>query len=428
MGNGYGTGGWRTLIMTRVHNRLTALKVARAKRPGMYADGGSLYLRVADGGSKQWMFRYITNGRLRDMGLGPVHTLSLAEAREKAAEARKLRLDGIDPIERKRALVASVQAANAKAMTFEQCAAAYIASHEAGWSNPKHRWQWRNSLAQHVYPVIGSLPVSLIDTALVMKTIEPLWTSIPETARRVRGRIESILDWARVSGYRAGENPARWRGHLDHLLPPKSKVRKVEHLAALPYSKVGAFIATLRQQDSIAAPCLEFIALTVVREGEAINATWPEIDLEARVWTIPPERMKRDNEHRVPLSAPALAVLKAMQAIRHSDYVFPGARQGRPLNGGTVLDLLKHASGADITVHGLRSSFRDWAAECTNFPREVAEMALAHAIPNAVEAAYRRGDLFEKRRKLMDAWAAYCAKIETDAGKVVALARARTPR
>jgi integrase len=411
--------------MARTLNRLTAIRITRLKKKGMYADGGGLYLRVADGGSKQWIFRYATHGRLRDMGIGPVHTLSLAEARERATEARKLRLDGIDPIAHKRARRAAVLAADAKAMTFKQCADAFIASHEAGWSNAKHRHQWHISLTQYVYPIIGSLPVSAIDTALVMKVIEPMWKAVPETASRVRGRIENVLDWAKVSGFRDGENPARWRGHLDHLLPAKSKVQKVEHHAALPYADIGAFTAKLRESAGVPARALELLLLTAARVGEIRGGTWAEIDLASRMWIIPAERMKGGKEHRIPLSVAAVAVLRGMHAIRRSDYVFPGRRTGRPLSNTMILNIAKQVAGRDITLHGFRSTFRDWAAERTSFPREVAEMALAHAIPDAVEAAYRRGDLFEKRRKLMDAWADYCGKPAASGGKSVAI---REPR
>jgi len=414
---------------TRSLNRLTSLKVARAKRPGMYADGGSLYLRVAPGGSKQWIFRYTApSGRVRDMSLGAVHTFSLAEARERAADARKLRADGIEPINHKRARLAALRAADAKAMTFEQCARGFIKDNEAEWTSPKHRQEWEITLRKYVFPLLGSLPVEAIDTPLVLKVIKPMWERIPTTASRVVGRIHAVIGWATVHHYRHGDNPARWQGHLEHALPALSKVAKVKHHAALPYAQVGAFVAKLRKDSSVGARCLEFITLTAARLGEAINAEWDEIDLANRVWVVPASRMKADREHRVPLSGAALAVLKAVQAIRQSDYVFPGRRQGRPVGENTPVRLAKQAAGSNITVHGLRSTFRDWASERTSFSREVAEMALAHAIPNAVEAAYRRGDLFEKRRKLMDAWAAYCAKIETDAGKVVALARARTPR
>jgi integrase len=394
---------------TRSLNRLTSLKVARAKRPGMYADGGSLYLRVAPGGSKQWIFRYTApSGRVRDMSLGAVHTFSLAEARERAADARKLRADGIEPINHKRARLAALRAADAKAMTFEQCARGFIKDNEAEWTSPKHRQEWEITLRKYVFPLLGSLPVEAIDTPLVLKVIKPMWERIPTTASRVVGRIHAVIGWATVHHYRHGDNPARWQGHLEHALPALSKVAKVKHHAALPYAQVGAFVAKLRKDSSVGARCLEFITLTAARLGEAINAEWDEIDLANRVWVVPSSRMKADREHRVPLSDAALAVLKVMQAIRQSDYVFPGTRQGRPVGENTPVRLAKQVAGSNITVHGLRSTFRDWASERTSFSREVAEMALAHAIPNAVEAAYRRGDLFEKRRKLMEAWAEFC--------------------
>ena len=375
----------------------------------MYADGGSLYLRVAPGGSKQWIFRYTApSGRVRDMSLGAVHTFSLAEARERAADARKLRADGIEPINHKRARLAALRAADAKAMTFEQCARGFIKDNEAEWTSPKHRQEWEITLRKYVFPLLGSLPVEAIDTPLVLKVIKPMWERIPTTASRVVGRIHAVIGWTTVHHYRHGDNPARWQGHLEHALPALSKVAKVKHHAALPYAQVGAFVAKLRKDSSVGARCLEFITLTAARLGEAINAEWDEIDLANRVWVVPSSRMKADREHRVPLSDAALAVLKVMQAIRQSDYVFPGTRQGRPVGENTPVRLAKQAAGSNITVHGLRSTFRDWASERTSFSREVAEMALAHAIPNAVEAAYRRGDLFEKRRKLMEAWAEFC--------------------
>jgi integrase len=411
--------------MVRALHRLSNLKVERAKRPGMYADGGSLYLRVAEGGSKQWIFRYTVNGRNRDMGLGPVHTLTLAEARERATEARKLRLDGIDPIANKRARVAALRAADAKAKTFADCVKGFIEDNESSWTSAKHRRQWETSLIKYAYPILGSLPVAVIDTPLVLRVLKPIWDAKRETASRLRGRIENVLGWATVHHYRSGDNPARWNGLLEHALPA---VVKGDHHAALPYTQVASFMQALRKDTGIVARALEFITLTAVRLGEATGATWDEIDLEAKTWTIPASRMKADQEHRVPLSDAAISVLKTVREIRQSDYVFAGFKPGRPIGGDALRELIKKLAGADVTVHGLRSTFRDWAAEQTNVQREVAEVALAHAIPDAVEAAYRRGDLFDKRRKLMGAWAAYCAKVETDAGKVVALARARTPR
>ena len=411
--------------MVRALHRLSNLRVERAKRPGMYADGGSLYLRVAEGGSKQWIFRYTVNGRNRDMGLGPVHTLTLAEARERATEARKLRLDGIDPIANKRARVAALRAADAKAKTFADCVKGFIEDNESSWTSVKHRRQWETSLIKYTYPILGSLPVAAIDTPLVLRVLKPIWDAKRETASRLRGRIENVLGWATVHHYRSGDNPARWNGLLEHALPA---VVKGDHHAALPYTQVASFMQALRKDTGIVARALEFITLTAVRLGEATGATWDEIDLEAKTWTIPASRMKADQQHRVPLSDAAISVLKTVREIRQSDYVFAGFKPGRPIGGDALRELIKKLAGADVTVHGLRSTFRDWAAEQTNVQREVAEVALAHAIPNAVEAAYRRGDLFDKRRKLMGAWAAYCAKVETDAGKVVALARARTPQ
>jgi integrase len=406
--------------MPRTLNRLSPLRVQKLKRKGLHADGGGLYLRVSESGTKAWMFRYGLNGKLRDMGLGPLHTISLPRARELARECRELRLQGIDPITHRRASLAARRASAAKATTFRQCADAFIASHESGWRNASHRSQWVNTLAQHVHPTLGGLSVADIDTALVMKTIEPIWKTIPETASRVRGRIEAILDWAKVSGYRMGENPARWRGHLDHLLPARAKVARVRHHAALPYAEIGAFMATLRQDSSVGARALEFTILTAARTGEALGATWEEFDAE--VWTIPAERMKGGREHRVPLSDPMLALLRQMRGVRTNDFVFPG-RRGR-LTPKTM-QLVLRRTGHGGTVHGFRSSFRDWASERTGFTREVAEMALAHSVGSDVEQAYRRGDLFGKRRRLMDAWADYCAK-PSGAGAVTPIRAVRS--
>jgi integrase len=410
------------MAMARTIGRLTALKVDRAKRPGMYADGGGLYLRVTHSGTKNWVFRFMLNGRPRWMGVGPLHIIGLAEARNRAAGFRLQRHDGIDPIERRRAERLGARLDAAKAVTFKECAATYIASHRAGWRNPKHAAQWEATLKTYAEPVIGGLSVQAVDTALVLKVLEPIWTVKPETAGRVRGRMESILDWAKVRGYRAGENPARWRGHLDKLLPVRSKVRRVEHHAALPYAELPGFLASLREQEGIAARALEFAILTAARTGESA-ARWGEMDLLDKTWTLPASRMKSGREHRVPLSPRALAILKEMQAHRHADdaFVFPGAKPVRPLSNMAFLMLLRRMGRGDVTAHGFRSSFRDWAAERTNFPSEVAEMALAHAVGNAVEAAYRRGDLFDKRRRLMDAWATFCTAPEQRVQDNVAL-------
>jgi integrase len=310
----------------------------------------------------------------------------------------------------------------ARAMTFRQCAEAYIDAHKASWKNEKHAAQWPSTLETYAYPVIGNLSVQSVDVALIRKILDPIWNQKTETASRLRGRIETVLDWATVAGYSKGDNPARWRGHLDKMLPGRAKVQKVQHHAALPYSQVGAFMAALREQDSTAAAALEFAVLTAARTGEVIGATWNEIDLDAGVWTIPAERMKAKKEHRVPLPRPALALLKRLHKARSGRYVFPGLKSDAALSNMAMLQVLRRMGRADLTVHGFRSTFRDWAAEQTNFPREVCEQSLAHSLPDKVEAAYRRGDLFEKRCKLMDAWASFCQRPEI-LGSVVSIRR-----
>jgi integrase len=400
--------------MARASERLTALKVEKAKRPGMYADGGGLYLRVTPDGAKNWVLRYMLDRKPHWMGLGPLALYSLADARTRALEARRKRHEGIDPIEARRAERARQRLEAAKAITFKECAESYIASHRAGWRNEKHRYQWRATIATYAETVIGKLPVQAIDTALVLKVLEPIWTEKPETASRLRGRLENILDWAKVRGYRDGENPARWRGHLDKLLPARSKVAAVEHHAALPYAELPAFLTELRTQEGTAARGLEFLILCAGRTGEVIGARWNEIDLLDKTWTVPAARMKAGKEHRVPLAPRALPILDEMQKARLTDddgasYVFGGAKRGKPLSNMSMLMLLRRMGRGDLTAHGFRSTFRTWAAERTNFPREVIEAALAHTVGNKVEAAYQRGDVFEKRRRLMDAWASYCA-------------------
>lgn len=417
--------------MARMVGKLNALAVQRATRRGYLADGGGLYLLVGRTGAKSWVFRFRKAGRLREMGLGPLHTIGLAKAREKARECREQRLDGADPIDARRAARAAARLDAAKAMTFRQCAQSYIAAHQAGWRNPKHAAQWPATLGTYVYPVFGELPVAAVDVGLVMKALDPIWAEKPETAGRVRGRIESVLDWATARGYRQGDNPARWRGHLENLLPKKTKVRRVEHHAALPYADLGDFMVELRGQEGVAARALEFAILTAARTGEVIGARWGEINTAERLWTIPPGRMKAGKEHRVPLSDAAIAVVEKMAAIRSGDFLFSGAKAERPLSNMAFLMLLRRMAKenprwGDLTAHGFRSSFRDWAAERTAFPAEVAEMALAHVVGDKVEAAYRRGDLFEKRREVMDAWGWYCAAPPAAPGSnVVSMAAAR---
>jgi integrase len=341
------------------------------------------------------------------MGLGSLSLFGLAEARAKAAECRRQTYEGIDPIEARRAQRVQAALEAATALTFKDCTGQYLAAHEAGWRNAKHAAQWSTTLKTYAEPVIGILPVQSIDTALVMKVIEPFWAKKPETASRLRGRIEAVLDWATVRGFRQGENPARWRGHLDKLLPARAKVRQVKHHAALPYDELPAFMAALRAQDGVAARALEYLILTAARTGEVIGAQ-PE-EIKDKVWTIPAGRMKASKEHRVPLSAAPIVIIEKLREEQGGTFMFPGGKRDRPLSKMAMLALLDRMGRSDLTAHGFRSTFRDWAAECTNYPNEVVEMALAHTINSKVEAAYRRGDLFEKRKSLMSDWATFCA-------------------
>lgn len=394
----------------RAMSRLSALFVGRATEPGMYADGGGLYLQVSRSGTKSWIFRYSLNGREREMGLGPQHTVTLAEARMMAADARKLKLSGVDPIETRRADRHARQLESARTITFAQASAGYIKANRSAWKNPKHAAQWEATLTTYANPVLGHLPVALIDTGLVLKALEAIWSEKPETASRLRGRIEAVLDWATARGHRVGDNPARWRGHLDKMLPARAKVRPVQHHAALPYRDLPDFMVALRSQGGISARALEFAILTAARTGEVIGATWDEVDLETLTWTVPRERMKAKREHRVFLSAGALAILLPLKEAKQSNFVFPGNRRNQPLSNMALLSTLKRMGRKDLTTHGFRSTFRDWAAEMTDYPSEVVEMALAHALSNKVEAAYRRGDLFEKRKHLMRDWDAAAVK------------------
>ncbi len=407
----------------RATNKLTALKVSRLTDTGRYADGGGLYLQVSKWGTKAWVFRYMKDGRSRWMGLGDIATFSLKEARDRAKAARQILADGIDPLEARQQAKDAKRIEAARTITFDEAAARYIKAHKAGWKNAKHADQWQSSLTRFVSPVFGEMPVGTIDTALVMQALEPIWSSKTETASRTRGRVEAVLDWATARGYRNGDNPARWRGHLDKLLPAKTKVARVKHQPAMDYRDVPAFMKTLRAAESLSARALELTILTAARTGETINARWEEMDPEAKLWTVPGDRTKSGREHRVPLSKRAVALLRTVARHHSSKYVFPGLRIGRPLSNMAMLELLRGMNGNGFTVHGFRSSFRDWAAHETNFPREIAETALAHVLKDKTEAAYQRGDLLEKRRRLMSAWENYCGNPRSS-GEVVTLRRA----
>ncbi len=396
----------------------TAATVRTAK-PGRYGDGGGLYLLVRGPEARFWLFRYTMPGaKLREMGLGKAGgpgAVSLAEARDKAAELRRLVKAGTDPLDHREAAEAAAkarQAARARAKTFGQAADLFLAAHEAGWRNPKHRAQWAMTLRAYAGPHLGALPVTEVETAQVVALLRPLWHEKPETASRLRGRIEAVLDFAAAHGWREGANPARWRGHLDKLFPRRGKVRPVEHHAALPWPDLPGFAAALRARDGAAARALEFCILTAARSGEVLGARWPEIDLEGTVWTVPTERMKAGREHRVPLTPAAVSLLRGLLPLRAAEdaLVFPGQRDGRPLSVMAMAMVLRRMDRSELTVHGFRSTFRDWAGETTAHPREVVEAALAHRLGDRVEQAYARGDLFTKRRRLMEDWAAFCAQ------------------
>lgn len=398
--------------------QLTAKRVTRlVKRPGRYHDGHGLILVVVNPNNASWQLRYQRNGRERWLGLGPLHTVTLKDARERARAARLQLLDGTDPIDVRRA----ERAKATQVMTFKAAAEAYNALHEQKWHNAKHRKQFLASLACYAYPVLGDMTVSAIDTAAVLRVVEPIWLSKTETANRVRGRIENVLDWATVRGQRSGVNPARWKGHLAGVLPAPGAVARRIHFSALPWPKIAAFMAELRTRDGIAARALEFTILTAARTGEVVGARWSEINLETETWVIPAARMKSRREHRVPLSPRAVEILSTLYREGGNSHVFIGTRTGAALGNMAMPDVLEQMGQSDVTVHGFRSTFRDWAAEATAHPNHVVEQALAHTIGNAVEAAYRRGDLFEKRRQLMNDWAQFCGR--PTAGAVFRLRR-----
>ena len=409
----------------KLSNALTPLAVKNAK-PGRHADGGGLHLLVKESGARSWVYRFMLNGKSRDLGLGPAGPdgISLADARD-ARDALRLKVKaGIDPLEERQreaaAAFAAAQAAQVAGITFKAVAETYIGANEGSWRNDKHRQQWKNTLATYVYPVIGELPVAEVGTAHVLQILEPIWKAKAETASRVRGRMETILDAAKARGYREGENPARWRGHIAQILPVRSRLTRGHH-KALPYDAIPAFVGALHQREAVAALALEFTILTAARTGEVIGGKWGEVDLEKAIWTIPASRMKAGKEHRVPLSPRAVEILKSTQGLR-KEWLFPATKGGSM--SGMAMSMLLRRMKVDVTVHGFRSGFRDWSAECTGYAHEVAEMALAHTIENKVERAYRRGDLFDKRRRLMDDWATYCASIPAASANVTPIRNA----
>jgi integrase len=398
--------------MARHLHRLSAVKVAKETRPGLYADGGGLYLRVTTGrnAGKRWVFIYRrpSDGKRCEMGLGGTVVVALAKARKKAEEARGLLSDGKDP--------RAADSAEKRKPTFGEMADRHIATMAPNWRNPKHRSQWEMTLREYAKP-LRDKPVDAITTADVLGVLQPIWQTIPETASRLRGRIENVLDAAKVQGFRTGENPAAWRGHLKLILPARQKLTRGHH-AAMAIDDLPGFMERLRARQAVAARCLEFAILTAARSGESLRACWDEIELGAAVWTIPAARMKATREHRVPLCARTLSILEEMEPLRDGDYVFPGQRTKQPLSSMALEMVLRRMDRDDVTVHGFRSTFRDWCGNRTSYPRELAEHALAHVIGDKAEQAYRRDDALERRRPMMEAWAAFC---ETPVGAIVPL-------
>ena len=393
---------------------LTVRQVNTITESGRHRDSEvkGLYLQVTPKGVRSWVLRYARGGRERMMGLGPVGTFNLAEARARARQARQLLHDGKDPLAVRDAQRREQELQAAKSMTFGDATEQYFKLHQSKWRNAKHRAQFLSSLKEYAYSTLEKLFVADIDTSLVLKVIKPIWYEKTETANRVRSRIESVLEWATVCGYRTGDNPARWQGHLRSALPARGQITKVQHHKALPFVDVPAFMTELAKREGVGSEALKFTILTAARTGEVIGARWSEIDLDAKLWTIPGERMKTGREHRVPLSDQAVAILDKLP--REGDFAFPGMRKDTSISNMAMAVVLKRMN-CDSTVHGFRSTFKDWTSERTNYPRDVTEMALAHAIGNKVEAAYRRGDLFVKRTRLMAEWARYCTTPKCDA-------------
>lgn len=409
--------------MAEIINRLSALKINKLNTAGYFVDGGGLVLQISKTGSKSWLFKFDYQGKRHEMGLGSLATVNLKDAREKARLCRLKLLDGINPLLEKKQAFRSIAQQSARMLTFEECANSYIKAHESSWKNPKHLQQWENTIKTYANPVIGKLNASDIDTSHIRKILDSIWKTKTETAVRLRGRIETILDWAKVAGYRDGENPARWNGHLDQMLPAPNKIKKVKHLPSLPWTEISNFMNTIREDKVQASKAVALAILTATRSNEIRFAKWSEFDLEQSIWIIPAERMKAGKEHRIPLSKQVIALLNTLD--KEGEFIFKGRKEGTPISDMTLTAVIRRmdqaikdsggaglvdANGETITMHGFRSTFRDWCAESSEFPREVAEHALAHKLPDKIEQAYQRGDMLQKRALLMQSWADFCDK------------------
>ncbi len=405
-------------MATRQLHRLTALKIGKLDEPGQYPDGGNLHFQISKTGSRSWIFKFTLRGRSREMGLGPLSSVSLASARAEAAKCRDLLRDGIDPIEARNSERKHRSLETSGPRLFKAAAADYIAQHRAGWKNPKHAMQWENTIATYAEPILGDQDVRDIDTAMIVRVLQPIWMAKRETAFRLRGRLECILDAEKALGNREGENPVRWRGHLDKLLPKQNRRKKIKHHPALPWQEIPEFMSALRAVADPTARMLEHLILTAVRTQEVLYARPEEFAMDYRVWTVPGERMKMELPLRVPMADRLTElVTEAMKGARDG-WLYPGRKKGKPYSNMAMLKVLERMGYGHVTVHGFRSTFRDWVAECTEYADSLAEKALAHAIQNESEAAYRRGDMLERRRKMMSDWARFCAG---ETAKIIAI-------
>ncbi|MDA7568642.1 integrase arm-type DNA-binding domain-containing protein [Emcibacteraceae bacterium] len=411
--------------MAKQINKLTDRGIKAQDKPGRYADGNGLYLQVGKSGAKSWIFRFMLDSNSREMGLGPIRIITLSQAREEANYCKNLLRSGIDPIRARDERIAVEKESNKEMLSFQKCTEGYLKAHSASWRSARHAEIWHSSVKRFAYPIIGPIHVNKIERGHIMNILDPIWREKTETASRLRGRLESILNWATVQEYRKGDNPARWRGYLDQLLPKPSEIHTVKHFPALPYREINSFMNKLRQREAQSALCLRLIILTATRSGEARGAKWGEFDLAKAEWTIPAERMKAKKEHVIPLSAEAVSIVQSLPHMSRSDYLFPSSRSLKPLSDVVFKKLMERMNVSNITTHGFRSTFRDWAAEQTSFPREVIENALSHQLKDKAEAAYFRSNLLDKRRELMDKWADY-TKLETKSdAKVINITETR---
>ena len=407
--------------MAKQINKLSVRGIKSQNKSGRYADGNGLYLQVGKSGAKSWLFRYMLDGKSREMGLGSIRIETLSQAREKAKHCKKLLKSGTDPIRDRQKHIAIEKADNKEMLSFQKCTEGYLKAHSASWRSARHAGIWLSSVKRFAYPIVGSIHVNKIERGHIMNILDPIWREKTDTASRLRGRLESILNWATVQEYRKGDNPARWRGYLDQLLPKPSEIHTVKHFAALPYREINAFMSKLKEREALSALALRLIILTACRSIEVREAEWSEFDLENATWTIPTERRKMKKEHVIPLCKEALDIIQSIPRAEDSVHLFTGPRSNKPMSDVVFKKLMERMKVTGITTHGFRSTFRDWAAEQTSFPREVIEDCLAHQLRDKTEAAYFRSNLLDKRRELMNKWADYTQQLVIENGQVISI-------